>query len=54
MFLCLLFKVEILHGKGCTIQRDLTRIGEAANTSSKEGVSCLLKGEWVASNIVRV
>ncbi|XP_058749137.1 uncharacterized protein LOC131622104 [Vicia villosa] len=39
------FKLQVgmLGEKGCTIQRDLTRIAQAANTSSREGVSCLLK-----------
>lgn len=35
----------MLSETGCTIQRDLTRIAQTANTSSREGVSCLLKGE---------
>jgi len=47
MFLCLLFKVGMLdeNEMGCTIQRDLARIAEAANTSYEEGVCCLLRGE---------
>ncbi|KAI5408225.1 uncharacterized protein LOC127084326 [Lathyrus oleraceus] len=39
------FKLQVgmLGETGCTIQRDLTRIAQTANTSSREGVSCLLK-----------
>jgi len=47
MFLFLLFKVGMLGEIGCTIQRDLARIAEAANTSSREGVCNLLKGELI-------
>ncbi|AES70835.1 hypothetical protein MtrunA17_Chr3g0109341 [Medicago truncatula] len=36
-------QVGMLDEMGCTLQRDLARIAEAANTSSKEGVRCLLK-----------
>ncbi|WJX37031.1 hypothetical protein P8452_24846 [Trifolium repens] len=35
-------QVGVLGDPGCTIQSDLTRIAEAADTSSKEGVSNLL------------
>ncbi|CAI8597115.1 unnamed protein product [Vicia faba] len=39
------FKLQVgMSGEaGCSIQRDLTRIAQAANTSSREGVSYLLK-----------
>lgn len=50
-FLCLKyfdlfsFKVAMFGGsKGSSIQRDLTRIAKAADTSSREGVSHLLTG----------
>ncbi|CAJ2640588.1 unnamed protein product [Trifolium pratense] len=36
------FQVAVSSDPGCTIQRDLTRIADAAVTSSKEGVSNLL------------
>ncbi|TKY47318.1 hypothetical protein E2542_SST29378 [Spatholobus suberectus] len=38
------FKIQVamLGGMGSSIQRDLTRIAETADTSSRDGVSCLL------------
>lgn len=42
-----LFKVAMLGGMGSTIQRDLTRIAETADTSTREGVSYLLTGSFM-------
>jgi uncharacterized membrane protein len=39
----------VLGDPGCTIQSDLTRIADAADTSSKAGVSNLLTGDLLVT-----
>jgi len=47
IFCCVLCKVAMLGGgMGSTIQRDLTRIAETADTSSRDGLTYLLTGSF--------